>query len=364
MFHPKATDPRRPPVLERVDTDSRIQRVGPPATWRSSLCLPCTGCTRAFEPVCASVDPPPPGWNVVTEPRRRGARSYRHGRTRRRILTLALTAAVAAASVSGGVFPQSARHGVSRSAAAPAAATPASPGCPTTGGSAATTCRKVVKATYPWHRRIVSTTFWVGEVFDVGAADGSQVYSTYDDAWQRHYGGCDGILVSKVCRTERRTAANGYYPTSMKPRENPFYLDLPFDDVNDPIALASRMRVVPWAGRLSAARATDQRVSLMKNQWVELRRGSHRCFGQVEDAGPGKYHDARYVFGTKDQRPANRRYGGAGIDVSPALNGCLGFRELNGQGDRVDWRFVDAKDVPAGPWRRIVTTSGVWNVDG
>jgi hypothetical protein len=27
--------------------------------------------------------------------------------------------------------------------------------------------------------------------------------------------------------------------------------------------------------------------------------------------------------------------------------------------DRVDWRFVDAVDVPRGPWKRLVTTQGV-----
>jgi hypothetical protein len=30
-----------------------------------------------------------------------------------------------------------------------------------------------IAGTYPWHTRIVSTTFWVGEIFDPNAADGS-----------------------------------------------------------------------------------------------------------------------------------------------------------------------------------------------
>ncbi len=45
------------------------------------------------------------------------------------------------------------------------------------------------------------------------------------------------------------------------------------------------------------------------------------------------------------------------MDVSPALNSCLGLRELNGQHDVVDRQFVDDADVPPGPWTRIVTTS-------
>jgi hypothetical protein len=97
----------------------------------------------------------------------------------------------------------------------------------------------------------------------------------------------------------------------------------------------------------------------MKNRWVVLRKDGHVCYGQIEDAGPGEYRDAAYVFGSDDRRPANTRYNGAGLDVSPALNGCLGFSYLNGEDDRVDWAFVDDADVPAGPWTRIVTDSPV-----
>ena len=32
-----------------------------------------------------------------------------------------------------------------------------------------------VSSGYPWHTDIVATTFWVGEVFDPNASDGSQV---------------------------------------------------------------------------------------------------------------------------------------------------------------------------------------------
>ena len=47
------------------------------------------------------------------------------------------------------------------------------------------------------------------------------------------------------------------------------------------------------------------------------------------------------------------------MDVSPALTGCLRFSELNGDDNRVDWQFVDAAEVPTGPWTRLVTTQGV-----
>ena len=214
--------------------------------------------------------------------------------------------------------------------------------------------------TYPWHTGIVATTFWVGEVFDPHAADGSQVISTYDAHWRRHYGGCDGVVRHGRCETERRKAANGYFPARMTPRENPFYLDLPFDDVNDAAAFSRRARVIPWANdRGYAGHAHDPAFSYMKNRWVRLTRNGRTCYGQIEDAGPGVYDDYRYVFGAGDPRPASKRYNGAGLDVSPALTGCLAFTELNGDDNRVDWQFVDAAAVPPGPWRKVVTTRGV-----
>jgi hypothetical protein len=233
------------------------------------------------------------------------------------------------------------------------AAASATPAAPAPGGGS-------LASGYPWHTDLVSTTFWVGEVFDPTASDGSQVLSTYDAQWQAHYGGCDGTTASGTCETERRTAATGWFPTAMTPKENPFYLDLPYDDVNDRTGFAQRDAVIPWASTAPyAAHRGDPGFSFMKNRWVELRKGDRVCYGQVEDAGPGQYHDAAYVFGTTDVRPANKRYNGAGMDVSPALNGCLGYAELDGDGDHVDWRFVEASEVPAGPWRTLVTTSGL-----
>jgi len=218
--------------------------------------------------------------------------------------------------------------------------------------------RTITAEHYPWHTDIVATTFWVGEEFDPTAPDGSQAFSTYDSHWMDSYGGCDGVLTNSECQTEPRSAANDYFPTRMTPLENPFYLDLPFDDINDPEAFAMREEVIPWAGEAEYAHASgDRNVSLMKNRWVRLRANGQTCYGQIEDAGPGQYHDAAYVFGADDWRPKNQRFNGAGLDVSPALNGCLRFTDINGNQDRVDWQFVEYADVPDGPWTRVVTIS-------
>ena len=120
-----------------------------------------------------------------------------------------------------------------------------------------------VGRTYPVHTGIVSTTFWVGEIFDPNASDGSQMISTYDSSWYANYGGCDGVAAAGKCATEKRVSSNGYFPTSMKPRQNPFYLDLPYDDVNDTTGYAQRCAVIPWAndpGYAASARTRRSRT--------------------------------------------------------------------------------------------------------
>lgn len=241
------------------------------------------------------------------------------------------------------------------------------------------------KRAYPMHTDIISTTFWVGEIFNNTLSDGSQVCSTYDAQWAYHWsginhgrapvdasdcansiiGGCDGVVSSDgECETERRVASNNYFPSSTTPKENPFYLDIPYDDLNDPIAFAQRCQVIAWVNDPGyVGHCHDQGFSYMKNKFVRIIGPSGRvCYGQVQDAGPSHddlYHDSDYVFGTNDKRPRQRNFNNAGMDVSPALNGCLGFADLNGQGDKIKWQFVDTKDVPDGPWKKIVTTSGV-----
>ena len=226
-------------------------------------------------------------------------------------------------------------------------------------GCARSEIGELVAGKYPLHTNITATTFWVGEIYDPNASDGSQVLSTYDSLWFDSYGGCDGVVIDGSCQTEKRSAANGYFPSSISPRENPFDLDRPYDDINDEVGFAGRDDVVPWAGEAPyLENSGDRGFSFLKNRWVVISRAGLTCYGQIQDAGPGQYHDSRYVFGSDDERPRNKRWDNAGLDVSPAINGCLQFEQLDGtQG--VDWAFVDEEDVPDGPWKEIVTTSQV-----
>ena len=208
------------------------------------------------------------------------------------------------------------------------------------------------------HTNITATVFWIGEPVGNGSTEDNAV-SAYDDRWLQHYGGVDdhGYV--------RRYP---YFPR-FTPRENPFYLDVPYDDfLDDGSPRPSRRNDVPWGAAASdliaAAMKRGSPFSVMKNQWIKVshtRNGATRtCYGQVEDAGPYVYDDAHYVFGAGDPRPRSRRAHNAGIDVSPALRDCLGFVGLNNDANRVNWQFVAQSDLPPGPWGRVVTTRQVF----
>ena len=209
---------------------------------------------------------------------------------------------------------------------------------------------------YPVHRGVTATVFWVGEPEGNGSSEDNAL-SAWDDRWLQHYGGVDSPA--------RRSARNGFFPTGFRPHENPFYLDLPYNDFDDDGApRPDRTHVVPWASslvpELAAHARRGQPFSLLKNRWVKLSRAGRICYAQWEDSGPYVYDDSRYVFGSGTAKPASRLANRAGLDVSPAVRDCLAFRGLNNADNRVDWQFVDASCVPPGPWKRIVTTRQVF----
>ena len=87
--------------------------------------------------------------------------------------------------------------------------------------------------------------------------------------------------------------------------------------------------------------------------WVVINRGDRTCYAQWEDVGPFEVDDFAFVFGSV-KRPRNTFDAKAGLDVSPA---CWQYLRMDDNAETA-WRFVDAADVPPGPWTEIVTTSG------
>jgi hypothetical protein len=159
--------------------------------------------------------------------------------------------------------------------------------------------------------------------------------SYWDDKWQTHFGGVD----TDQCR-------NGFYPCDFVPKENPFYFALPYAEFDTKGNLKESAQKIPWYRPNSSP--------LLKNHWIEVVQGSHTCFGQWEDVGPSNEDDFAYVFGSAPY-PTNTFGERAGLDVSPALWKCLGLSD----NATTSWKFVDETAVPDGPWKTVVTSSGI-----
>jgi hypothetical protein len=180
----------------------------------------------------------------------------------------------------------------------------------------------------PWKRNVVTTNFWVGEPPARNGPTNSA--SAWDKRWEVNFGGFDDPK-----------ARHGFFPAAFVPRRNPFYVALPYNDVDSRARYRPEAsRVVPWFWE-----RYGQGGSVCKGQWVAIRNRSGRvCYAQWEDVGPFRTAHWQYVFG--NERPLPNANGGAGLDVSPAVRDFLGLRGL----DITDWRFVRAGAVPPGPW--------------
>jgi hypothetical protein len=183
---------------------------------------------------------------------------------------------------------------------------------------------------YPRHEKVVASMFYIGEPASADNGYIANSDSTWDERWEEQYGGIDDPNNRK-----------GLLPAGFIPKENPFYVALPYNDLDEEGNRKPSAAVIYWRDQAKEGR------SLVKDRWVEVCRGVVCAYGQVEDAGPFGEDDAAYVFGKA--KPQNAQGLKAGIDVSPAIDQYL---NLNGSGT-VAWRFVDAP--PAGPWDDTIT---------
>ncbi len=186
---------------------------------------------------------------------------------------------------------------------------------------------------YPWRVGIVATVFWVGETPTSNNPTPNHK-SSWDTAWQANFGGFDD--------PEKR--APDYRPAKFVPKQNPFYVALPYNDCIDYSATKKdAAKVIPWFKQVFKKGGQ----SVCRDQWVAIRHGDRVCYAQWSDCGPFLTNDASYVFG--GARPANPHNNGAGIDVSPAVRDYLGMKS----GARCDWRFVDLNEISDGPWKNF-----------
>lgn len=225
-----------------------------------------------------------------------------------------------------------------------APASPAKPGVPTSqtgpvklseikqsGYQVAT--NKGQHAIYPWKTNIATTVFWIGEESVKGNPTPNDK-SSWDTAWASNYGGFDNPSPK---------ARKGFLPANFTPKQNPFYVALPYNDISLHGHKAEAREVIPWFKK----DYTGRYKSVCKGRWIAIRKGNRVCYAQWEDAGPFRTDDAAYVFG--DARPKPNRNHNAGLDVSPAVRDFLGISGM----DVTDWRFVDFDEVPYGPWAEL-----------
>lgn len=183
---------------------------------------------------------------------------------------------------------------------------------------------------FPWRKNIMTTIFWIGEKATKGNPV-SNDKSSWDTRWKENYGGYD-------CPRNRI----GFRPIGFIPRQNPFYVALPYNDIGKNGTKPEAPKVIPWFHE----RFERNGKSVIKGQWVAIRYKGRVAYAQWEDVGPFRTDHWQYVFG--DQKPGPNRNNNAGLDISPAVRDYLGMKG----NDYTDWRFVRLEEVPYGPWSK------------
>jgi hypothetical protein len=182
----------------------------------------------------------------------------------------------------------------------------------------------------PWKIGIMTTIFWVGERPSANNAVPND-RSSWDPNWFSNYGGYDD---------PNSKSRKDFIPMSFLPRQNPFYVALPYNDVEGGHTKPEAKDLIPW---FKDAFVRDGQ-SVLKGHWLAIRRGNRVCYAQWEDCGPFCTDHWQYVFG--DERPKANLNQNAGLDVSPAVRDYLGLGDM----DVCDWKFVEFREVPPGPW--------------
>ena len=192
---------------------------------------------------------------------------------------------------------------------------------------------------YSWKIRITCTVFWVGEDPSNRNPTTNRM-SSWDQKWTSNFGGVDDPNPSNRVANH---STGDFRPKGFLPKLNPFYVALPYNDVTGSHAhKPEASKVIPWFARTQP----EPGKSVCKGRWVQIYNGSRSCYAQWEDCGPWVTDDWEFVFGNKP--PKNTQNGAAGIDISPSIRDYLSLSS----GKRVHWRFVEASQVPYGPWKK------------
>ena len=89
---------------------------------------------------------------------------------------------------------------------------------------------------FPWKTNIVTTVFWVGEQ-PTANNPVPNTKSSWDGNWRENFGGYDNPDPS---------ARRNFIPAAFVPRQNPFYVALPYNDVSHGRFKPEARLVIPW----------------------------------------------------------------------------------------------------------------------
>jgi len=176
----------------------------------------------------------------------------------------------------------------------------------------------------------MTTIFWIGEHPSTNNPVPND-RSSWDPNWSSNFGGYDNPDLK---------LRKNFIPLNFLPRQNPFYVALPYNDVQGGRTKPEAKEVIPWF-KDSFVREGQ---SVLKGRWLAIRHGNRVCYAQWEDCGPFYTDHWQYVFG--NERPKTNLNQNAGLDVSPAVRDYLGLGNI----EACDWKFVDFREVPPGPW--------------
>lgn len=196
---------------------------------------------------------------------------------------------------------------------------------------------------YPWKTHVTCTIFWIGEQ-PTARNPTPNCKSSWDQKWAINFGGYDDPDPANRIADH---ATGDFRPKKFVPKLNPFYIALPYNDVqgwakHKPEA----SRVIPWFHRMRP----QPGKTVCKGRWIQIFFNGRSCYAQWEDCGPWVTDDWEFVFGNKP--PKATQNGSAGIDLSPSVRDYLGLRS----GQKVHWRFVEDAQVPYGPWKKYGQT--------
>ena len=91
------------------------------------------------------------------------------------------------------------------------------------------------------------------------------------------------------------TQRRNFVPVAFVPRQNPFYVALPYNDVTRGTTKPEAKVLIPWFRQAFV----QEGHTVCKDRWIAVARGNRVAYAQWEDCGPFRTDHYQYVFGAE-----------------------------------------------------------------